>query len=104
MDDTIVLRHHTVVRQSEVCRVLRQRVHLRLRYRILDGLVLIVRRRVMIGHAVDLLRTEALQPSGPHAFERLWRGHLVTVQTVDIELCRSVLHLLHHVPVPNLIK
>ena len=47
---------------------------------------------------------EALQTSLPHAVESLRRGHLMTVQTVDVQLGRPVGNLLDDVPVPYLIK
>ena len=54
VDDAIILRHHAIMRQSEVGGILCQRIHLFFRYRVLDGFVLIMRRRVVIRHAIDL--------------------------------------------------
>ena len=71
MDDAVVFRKHAVVRQSELGGILRQRVHLFLRYRILDGFVLIMSRGVMVWHTIDLLGTETLQSPAPHPVEGL---------------------------------
>ena len=104
MDDTIILRHHAIVCQTEFCRILRQHVNLLTRYRVLDGFILVVCRRIVIGHAVYSLRTEAFQSPGPHTLESLRRRHFVAVEAVDIKLCRPVFHLLHHVLIPYLVK
>ena len=104
MDDAIIRRHHAVICQSEFGSILFECIHLRLRYKILNGFILIVGRRVMIGHTVYLLRTEALQSSGPHAFKGLGRCHLVAVQAVDIQLLWTIFHLLHHMCIPYFIK
>ena len=104
MDNTIILRHHAVMRQSELGCVLGQCIHLLLRYRILDRLILIVRRCIVIGHTENLLGAETLQSACTHAVESLRRCYLMTVQAVDIQLCWSVIHLLHHVLIPYLIK
>ena len=104
MDDTIILRHHAEMRQSEIGRIPGQHIHLLLRYRVCDGLVLIVRGGVVIRHTEDLLRTETLQASFPHALEGLRRSDLMTIQAVDIQLRGTILDLLDHVPVPYFIK
>ena len=92
------------MRQSEVGSILCQRVHLLLGYRILDGLVLIVRGGIMIRHAIDLRGTEALQAACPHAIESLGRGDLMTVEAIDIQLGGAIADLLHHVLIPDLVK
>ena len=46
------------------------------------------------------LRPTALAQS----FKSLRAGHLVAIEAVNIELYRAILHLLHHVGVPNLVK
>ena len=104
MDDAVVLRIHAVVSQSKLAGVLFQCVNLCFRYRILDGFVLIVSWCVVVGHADNLLRTETLQAPCPHTLEGLRRRHLVAIQAVYIQLCRPVLHLLHHVCVPYFVK
>ena len=92
------------MRQSEFLGILRQRCHLLGRYWVLDRFVLIVRRGVVVGHTIDFVRTETLQSPTPHAFKSLGRRHFVAIQAVDVQLRRSVVHLLHHVLVPYLIK
>ena len=92
------------MRQSELSGITLQRIHLFLSHGIGYRFILIVRGCVMVGHAEYLLRTEALQSPRPQAVEGLRRSHLMAVQPVDIQLRRPVAHLLHHVPVPNLIK
>ena len=90
--------------QSELSCILSQRIHLFLRYRILYRLVLIVCGCVMVGHAEHLLGTETFQSTLPQTVERLRGGHFMTVQTVDIQLCRTVVNYLYDVLVPYLIK
>ena len=104
MDDAVILRHHTEMRQSEVGCILRQHIHLLFRYRVFDGLILIMRRCVMIRHTEDLLRTETFQSPGPHALKGLGRSHLMTIEPVDIQLRGTVLDLLDHMFVPYLIE
>ena len=101
VDDAVILRHHTVVSQSELFGVLSQRVHLLLRYRIFNKFILIVRWRIVVGHAVNLLGAETFQSASPHTVESLRRCHLVAIQAVDVKLCGSVFYLLHHVLIPN---
>ena len=71
MDDAIVSGHHAIVRQSEILGILRQRTDLLGRDGVGNGLVLVVRRRVVVGHAVDFVWTETLQSTGSHAVESL---------------------------------
>ena len=71
VDNTIRLVHHAVVRQSEFLGVLSQRRNLIGTDGVLDGFVLIVGWCVMIGHTIDVVRTEAFQSACPHAVESL---------------------------------
>ena len=63
-----------------------------------------MRRRVVVGHAEYLLRTETTKAAGTQTLESLRTGHLVAVEAVNVKLCRAVLHLLYHVGVPYFIK
>src|SRR5574344_1465599 len=87
MNNTIVLRHHTIMCQTEIGSILCQCVHLLLRYRIFDWLVLIMSWSMMVRHAIDMVRTEAPQSSFPHTCKCLRRSHLMTIQPVKIQLC-----------------
>lgn len=60
VDDAVVVGIHGEVGEAEVLTVLGEGVYLRAANGILDLLVLIVGRGVVVGHAVDLLRAEAL--------------------------------------------
>ena len=104
MDDTIIFRHHAIVCQSKLLGILSQRVHLLLRDGVSDGFVLVVRGCVVVGHAVDVVRTEALQSTGSHAIESLGRRHLVTIEAVDVQLGGTIVNNLYDVLVPYLIK
>ena len=104
MDDAVVGRHHAVVGQSELAGITLQRVHLLLRHGVGDGFVLVVSGRVVVGHAVNLSRTEALQTARTQTVESLRRCHLVTIEPVNIKLCGTVGHNLHHVLVPYLVE
>ena len=90
--------------QSEVGGIPGKGVHLFLRYGVFDGFVLVVCGGVMVGHTENLLGSETFQPTFSHAVESLWRGHLMTVEAVDIKLGGTVFNLLHHVLVPYLVK
>ena len=104
MNDAVVGRHHAEVGQGKVARILGKGVDLLLRHGVGNGLVLVVRGRVMVGHAENLPWTEALQSPRPHAGKGLGRSHLVAVQAVDIELRRTVVNLLNHVSVPDFVE
>ena len=67
VNNTIVFRQHSIVRQSKVSGILCQRVNLFLRYRILNRLVLVVGWSIMVRHTVDMVWTETLQSSFPHS-------------------------------------
>jgi hypothetical protein len=58
----------------------------------------------MVGHAVNLSRTEALQTARTQTVESLRRSNLVAIQAVDIELRGTVVDDLHYVLVPNLVE
>ena len=59
---------------------------------------------IMVWHTKDLLWTEALQSALAQSVESLRRCDLMTVQSVDIELCGTILYNLYDVLVPNLVK
>ena len=84
VDDSVPLVHHSEVSQPEIGRIFGQGIHLCFRNRILNGLILIVCRRVMVGHTVDTLRTETLQATGTHPGKSLRTGHFMTIKTVNI--------------------
>ena len=104
VDDAVLGIHHPEMCQPEFLGIPCQRVYLLARYRVLDGFVLVVRRRIMVRHTENLFRTEAAEPPCPQALESLRTGHLMAVEAVDIKLCGTIFHLLHHVGVPDLIK
>ena len=104
MDDAIVFRHHAIVCQSKLLGILSQRVHLLLRDGVGNGFVLVVRGCVVVGHAVDVVRTETLQTTGSHAIESLGRRHLMTIEAVDVQLGGTIVNNLYDVLVPYLIK
>ena len=90
--------------EAEISGVLSQRIHLLLRYRILYGLVLVVGGCVVVWHAEDMVWTKALEAATAHPLKSLWAGHLVAVKAVNIQLSGSVLHYLHYMSVPYLVK
>ena len=104
MDDTVILRHHAIMCQSEIGSILRQHIHLLLRYRVFNGFILIMCRCIMIRHTEYLLGAETLQSSFAHALESLWRGHLMAIEPVDIQLRGTILDLLDHMFVPYLVE
>ena len=104
VDDAVLGVHHAEVRQAEVLSVLSQSIYLSARHGVFYRFVLVVRRRIMVGHAIDVVGAETPQPAPPHALEGLRTGDLVAVEAVDVELCGAVLHLLHHVGVPDFVE
>ena len=66
--------------------------------------VLIVWRSIMVGHAVNLFRTETFQPTGTHSRKSLRTGQLMAIEALDTQLGRSFVHLLHHVCIPYLVE
>ena len=104
VDNAVLFVHHTEMGQSKLLGIAGQRIHLCLAHRVFDGLVLVVSRRVVVRHTVDLLWAKALQATTAHTFKSLRTGHLMAIESVDIELSGTIFHLLHHVGIPNLIK
>ena len=104
VDDAIVARVHGKMRQMEVAGVACQCFHLTGRDWVLDGLVLVVRGRVMVRHTENLLRTETLNAALTEAFESLWRGDLMAVEAVNIELGGTVGDVLDDVGIPYLVE
>ena len=72
MNDAVVRRKHTIVRQTKVLGVLCQSCHLLGTNGVLNGFVLIVRRRVVVGHTEYALGTKTFQSASSHAVESLW--------------------------------
>ena len=90
--------------QAEVCRVLCQRVYLLAAYWVGDGLVLVVGGSVVVGHTDNLLRTETAQTTLSHPVEGLWRRYFMTVETVNVQLCGAIGHVLYHVGIPDFVE
>ena len=90
--------------QPEVGGVFSQRFHLCTRHRVGNRLVLVVCRRVVVGHTVDFVGTETLDAASTQSGKRLRAGYFVAVQAVDVELCRSVVDDLHNVAVPYFVE
>ena len=104
MDNTIILIHHTVMRQSEVFGILRQRADLLGRNGVFDGFILIVCRCVVVGHTENLVRTKTLQPTSSHTVKRLRRSHLMTIEAVYIKLGGTIVYDLYDVLVPYFVE
>ena len=104
VDDSVARIHHSVVGEPELLHIPGKLVHLLLRNGIFYRLVLVVGRGVVVRHAYDLLRPEALDAPLPEAFESLGAGDFVAVEPVYIELSGTVLDHIHHVGVPDLVK
>ena len=104
VNDAVLGIHHAEVCQAKILGILCQRIYLCTRNRVFNRLVLIMRRRVMIGHAKYLLRTETTKAAGTQTFESLRTGYLVAIEAVNVKLCRAILHLLYHVGIPYFIK
>ena len=104
MDNAVFLIHHAEMLQTEIFRILSQRIHLRLRNSILDRFILIVRRRIVVGHTEYLFRTETFKTSGTQSGKSLRAGYFMAVKPVYVKLRGAVLNLLHNVGIPNFIK
>jgi hypothetical protein len=104
MNYTVARVKHAIVGEAKVFGILSQSIDLLLADGVLDGLVLIVCGRIVVGHAVDMVGAEALEASPAQSGKCLRAGHLVAVETVDIELRRSVFDDLYDVLVPDFVK
>ena len=104
MDNAVFLIHHAEMLQTEIFRILSQRIHLHLRNSILDRFILIVRRRIVVGHTEYLFRTETFNTSGTQSGKSLRAGYFMAVKPVYVKLRGAVLNLLHNVGIPNFIK
>ena len=104
MDDTILGCIHLEFSHTKLLAVFVERFDLFASYGVSDGLVLIVGLYVVVRHSEDLLWAEDFQSALSQSLESLWRGHLVAVETVDIQLSGTVFHNLNDVAVPNFVK
>ena len=104
VNDAVVVLAHAEVAETELFGVLCQRLHLSATNGVLNGLILIVGGGVVVGHAIDLLGTEAFDAAVAHTLECLRRRYLVGIETIDVELGWSIGYNLHHVGVPYLVK
>ena len=104
MDDAVVGRHHTEIAQFELPGIALERVDLFFRHGVVDGLVLVVCGRVVVGHTIDCLWPQTFQSTIPQSVESLWRSHLMAIEAVDVKLGRPIIDDLHHVPVPDFIE
>ena len=64
MDDAVVGVHHPPIGKSELASIGRKRVHLFARHGVGNGFILVVRRRVVVGHAEDVVGPKTLQTTG----------------------------------------
>ena len=103
MNDAVVFRTHCKVLDTKLLAVGFQRLHLFTPHRVVDYLLL-VGRRVVVGHRHHVVWTEHLDVFVSQRIERLWACHFMCIQAVDVQLRWSILHILHHMGIPNFIK
>ena len=103
VDDAVVAGAHGEVADAELLTVLPERLHLLAAYGVVDALLLVAG-GVVVGHGHDALGAEGLDTLVAQGVEGLRRGHLVSVEAVDVELSGAVLHVLHDVGVPDFIE
>ena len=80
-----------------------QGLHLLASHWVVDALLL-VGRGVMVRHCHHMVGAEHLDVLVSQRVKRLWAGHLMCIQTVDVQLRWAVLHVLHHVSIPYFVE
>ena len=80
-----------------------QRFHLLARHGILYTPFPVLGRRIVVGGGDDGIDTPRLAPRELQSFESLRAGHFMHEVAVDIEQRRSILFLVDHVAVPELV-
>ena len=103
MDDTVVLGAHGKVADAKLGAVLCQCLHLFASYGVIDALLLVAR-RVVVGHCHHLLGAEHAYILVSQCIECLRCGHLMAIEAVDVKLGGAILYLLYHVGIPDFIK
>ena len=58
----------------------------------------------MVWHRYDMVRTESLDSLITQCVKCLRRSNLVAVKTINIQLSWAILHILHNMRIPNLVK
>ena len=103
VDDAVVLGAHGEVLDAELLAVAFQRLHLLAAHGVVDALLLVAG-GVVVGHGHDVLGAEHLDALVAQGVEGLRTRHLVGIEAVNIQLCGSVLHVLHHVGIPYFVE
>ena len=84
MNHAVIRMRHAKMSQAKLFRITGQRVHLLPGHRVLYGLILIMRRSIVVGHAENLFRPQTFQTTRTHSVESLRTGHFMTVKPVYI--------------------
>ena len=104
MDDAVVRVHHAPITKAKIACILGKSIYLLARHGVGNGFILVVSRRVVVGHTKDLLRSEAFNATCPKARKSLWACHLVCIEAVDVKLVGAIGYVLYHVFVPYFIE
>ena len=104
MNNTISFIHHTEMSQAEIFGILCQSIYLCFRNRILNRFILVMCRSIVIRHTIYMIRTKDFHPACAQSRKSLRTSYFMTIKPVYIKLSRSLLNLLYHMGVPNLIK
>ena len=104
VDDPVARIHHPEMFQTELAGVGGEGLHLFARNRILDGFVLVVRGRIMVRHAENLVRTQAADAALAQPLESLRAGNFVAIQPVYVKLDGPGSGVVHHVGVPDFVE
>ena len=59
---------------------------------------------IVVGHGDDVVRAKSLDALVAKRIESLRTCHLMCIQTVDVQLSRSILHLLHNMSIPDFVE
>ena len=103
MYDAIILAAHGKVLYAKLLTILCQSLHLFASNRVMDS-ILLVAGCVMVGHSHHPLWAEYLEPLVSECVKCLRTGYLMGIESVYIELCGAVGHVLHHMCIPYLVE
>ena len=100
---TVVLCSHCKMLNTKLLTVCLKSLYLLTSYGIVYALLLI-RWSIMIRHSIDVTWTKNFQSFVTQRIKSLRCCHLMTIQTIYIQLCGTILYRLHHMSVPYFIK
>ena len=103
VDDTIVFCAHRKMLDSKLFAVCFECLNLLATHRIIDH-ILLIRWSVVIRHCNNMIWTEYFDSFVTQRIESLRRCYLMCIETVNVQLSRTIFYLFYDVCVPDFVK